>query len=100
MRTWLRVGLAVVLTGGVLAVAGGASNAAPFARAKFRPSAVQAPWVLFGDEGDSADPGTDAFGLDTDGARALRLVFQPLLVAWAVWACDTWPLLRDRLRAR
>nr|WP_224766904.1 hypothetical protein [Janibacter melonis] len=30
----------------------------------------------------------DAFGLDSDGARAARLVFQPLLVAWALWATD------------
>ena len=26
--------------------------------------------------------GTDAFGLDTDQARAIRLLFQPLLVIW------------------
>lgn len=26
-----------------------------------------------------------AFGLDTDFARATRLVFQPILVVWAVW---------------
>jgi uncharacterized membrane protein len=38
--------------------------------------------------------GTDAFGLDTDGARAVRLLFQPLLVAWAIWSCGSWPLLR------
>jgi uncharacterized membrane protein len=29
---------------------------------------------------------TDAFGLDTDRKRAVRLVFQPLLVAWALWS--------------
>ncbi|MFP5070034.1 hypothetical protein ACLFMI_10250 [Pseudonocardia nantongensis] len=38
--------------------------------------------------------GADGFGLDTDGARATRLLFQPLLVAWALWACSSWPLLR------
>ena len=27
----------------------------------------------------------DAFGLDSDRARAIRLVFQPLLVLWALW---------------
>ncbi|MBF4563187.1 hypothetical protein ITJ43_13710 [Microbacterium sp. VKM Ac-2870] len=27
-----------------------------------------------------------AFGLDSDRARATRLVFQPLLVAWALWS--------------
>ena len=30
----------------------------------------------------------DAFGLDTDTRRAIRLLFQPLLVAWAVWSTD------------
>ncbi|MGA1836784.1 hypothetical protein VD659_07615 [Herbiconiux sp. 11R-BC] len=28
----------------------------------------------------------DAFGLDTDRKRALRLLFQPVLVAWALWS--------------
>jgi uncharacterized membrane protein len=30
----------------------------------------------------------DAFGLDTDTKRAVRLLFQPLLVAWALSATD------------
>ena len=29
---------------------------------------------------------TSAFGLDTDRKRAVRLLFQPLLVAWALWS--------------
>ena len=29
--------------------------------------------------------GTDAFWLDTDRARFVRLFFQPVLVAWALW---------------
>lgn len=28
----------------------------------------------------------DAFGLDTDRARLARLFFQPVLIAWALWA--------------
>ena len=28
----------------------------------------------------------DAFGLDTDQKRLIRLFFQPLLVIWALWA--------------
>ncbi|PZU49769.1 MAG: hypothetical protein DI566_01485 [Microbacterium sp.] len=27
-----------------------------------------------------------AFGLDNDAARLIRLFFQPLLVAWAIWS--------------
>jgi uncharacterized membrane protein len=32
--------------------------------------------------------GTDAFGLDTDRKRLVRLFFQPLLVLWALYAGD------------
>jgi len=35
----------------------------------------------------------DAFGLNSDGARAGRLVFQPLFVLWALWSTGAW---RDR----
>ena len=33
----------------------------------------------------------DAFGLDSDRARAIRLVFQPLLVLWALWTTTAMP---------
>ncbi|NRQ50744.1 DoxX family protein [Aeromicrobium stalagmiti] len=33
---------------------------------------------------------TDAFGLDSDLSRWLRLPFQPLLVAWALWSTEAW----------
>lgn len=39
----------------------------------------------------------DAFGLTTDTARGIRLLFQPVLVAWALWATGAW---RDRHRLR
>ena len=42
----------------------------------------------------------DAFGLDTDAARAIRLLFQPLLVAWALVATDAVPVLRSLRRRR
>jgi uncharacterized membrane protein len=29
----------------------------------------------------------DAFGLDTDQKRLIRLFFQPILVIWALWCC-------------
>ena len=35
----------------------------------------------------------DAFGLTSDLARALRLLFQPILVLWALWSTGAW---RDR----
>ena len=40
--------------------------------------------------------GTDAFGLDTDRARFVRLFFQPLLIAWALWCTGAWSAWRDR----
>jgi len=33
----------------------------------------------------------DAFGLNDDRARAIRLLFQPLLVLWALWSTTTMP---------
>ena len=42
--------------------------------------------------------GIDAFGLDTDQARFTRLFFQPLLVIWALWSCNSLGLLRRLLR--
>jgi len=35
--------------------------------------------------------GIDAFGLDSDRARAIRLLFQPLLVLWALWSTAALP---------
>jgi len=34
--------------------------------------------------------GNDGFGLETDLARGVRLVFQPVLVAWALWSTGAW----------
>ncbi len=34
--------------------------------------------------------GINAFGLDSDRARAIRLLFQPLLVIWALWSTGAW----------
>ena len=33
----------------------------------------------------------DAFGLNDDRARAIRLLFQPLLVLWALWSTGAMP---------
>lgn len=41
----------------------------------------------------------DGFGLDTDAKRAVRLVFQPLLVAWAIGATNALGELRRRRRS-
>lgn len=40
--------------------------------------------------------GTDAFGLDSDSDRLVRLFFQPALVAWALWSTGAWSAWRNR----
>jgi len=40
--------------------------------------------------------GIDAFGLDSDRARAIRLLFQPLLVIWALWSTGAWRAYRAK----
>ena len=39
--------------------------------------------------------GKDAFGaLDSDKARLIRLFFQPVLIAWALWSAGSWKAWR------
>jgi len=41
--------------------------------------------------------GVDAFGLDTDTKRLVRLFFQPLLVMWALGSTGAWSAWRKKL---
>ncbi|MCK7554044.1 hypothetical protein MKQ70_03055 [Chitinophaga sedimenti] len=36
----------------------------------------------------------DAFGLNTDQARLIRLFFQPVLIVWALWSTGAWKAIR------
>ncbi|PSL37494.1 putative membrane protein [Labedella gwakjiensis] len=38
----------------------------------------------------------DAFGLTSDTARGIRLIFQPVLVLWALWSTGAWHAFRTR----
>ncbi|WP_044209225.1 membrane protein [Flammeovirga sp. OC4] len=38
----------------------------------------------------------DSFGLNTDTKRFVRLLFQPLLVVWALWSSGGWKYLKER----
>ena len=40
--------------------------------------------------------GVDAFGLDTDTKRLVRLFFQPVLVAWALLSTGAWSAWRSK----
>jgi uncharacterized membrane protein len=39
---------------------------------------------------------TNAFGLDTDNARLIRLFFQPVLIVWALWSTGALKYLISR----
>jgi uncharacterized membrane protein len=88
---------AVVLGSGVVELAlGGALVALPKQR-------VTVGWVvaaffvaIFPGNISQLVTRTDAFGLDSDRARAIRLLFQPLLVLWALWSTGAWRAWRRR----
>ncbi len=42
--------------------------------------------------------GIDAFGLDTDLKRLVRLFFQPILILWALWSTGGWSYLKKKWR--
>ena len=42
--------------------------------------------------------GTETFGLDSPGVRWLRLTFQPIFVAWALWSTGAWKSWRESRR--
>lgn len=44
--------------------------------------------------------GASAFGLDSDAARAIRLLFQPVLIGWALASTGAWGWLRGWIRSR
>jgi uncharacterized membrane protein len=44
--------------------------------------------------------GVDAFGLDTDTKRLVRLFFQPVLVAWALLSTGAWSARRNKRSQR
>jgi uncharacterized membrane protein len=44
--------------------------------------------------------GISAFGLDTDRARFIRLFFQPVLIACALWSTGAWAAYRASKRSK
>jgi uncharacterized membrane protein len=39
--------------------------------------------------------GKDAFILDSNSTRFIRLFFQPILIAWSLWSTGAWQAWRD-----
>lgn len=42
---------------------------------------------------------TDAFGLNTDRARLIRLFFQPVLMLWALWSVGALTYFRRKMKS-
>ena len=42
--------------------------------------------------------GIDAFGLDSDNKRLIRLFFQPILILWALWSTDALSYFRNKIK--
>lgn len=87
-----------VLGSGVAEIALGASFALLPRKKRFVGGLLAAFFIAIfpGNVGQYLE-GTDAFGLDTDGKRLVRLFFQPVLVLWALFG-GGWTRrdLRDR----
>lgn len=93
LPTWVPLREPVIWISGAIEIALG--SALVFAPASRRPAiglAVASWFVLvFPANVYQAIAGTDAFGLDTGAERWGRLVVQPVLVVWALWATRAWP---------
>ena len=98
---WLPLdGDAVVLASGVVEIALGAALLVATQRRVLVGWLVAAFFVaIFPGNLNQWLHGLDAFGLDTDGKRLGRLFFQPVLVAWALWATGAWRGRPSRGRA-
>ena len=87
--------LVVVLSGIVEIVLGGALIALP----KYRVALgwITATFFLLIFPGNISQYANqiDAFGLDSDLERGIRLLFQPLLVIWALWSTGAWRAWRE-----
>jgi uncharacterized membrane protein len=89
----------VVLASGVVEIALGVGLIAVW---KYR---VQLGWIvaaffvaIFWGNISQYVNGVDAFGLNSDRARLIRLFFQPLLVVWALGSTGAWQAWRSRVK--
>lgn len=99
--TWLPARRLVILISGIAEIALG------LALVLLRRHRVVVGWavagfltVIFVGNVDQAVTGTAGFGLDTTAARWLRLLVQPVFIAWALWSTGAWAHLRRSRRRR
>ena len=99
---WMPWPEAVILVSGIVELALAASLA--FAPRRRRPAVgwVVAAFfvVVFPGNVSQYLTGTAAFGLETDTARFVRLLAQPVLVVAAVWSTRAWATWRAQRRMR
>ena len=90
---------AVVLGSGVMELAFGAALLAlPKRRAAVGVALAAFYVAIFPGNIAQYAEGVDAFGLDTDRSRLIRLFFQPILVLWALWSTTVWPRPKPKPR--
>jgi len=95
--TWLPLeGDFVVIASGIVEIILGASL---LALGRYR---VQVGWIvaaffvaIFPGNISQLVTHTDSFGLNTDLDRTIRLLFQPVLVLWALWSTGAWKAFRE-----
>jgi uncharacterized membrane protein len=95
--TWLPLeGDFVVVASGIVEIVLGA---ALLILGRYR---VQAGWIvaaffvaIFPGNISQLITQTDSFGLNTDLDRTIRLLFQPVLVLWALWSTGAWKAWRE-----
>lgn len=92
----------VVVASGVVEIALGLALLVAWGRARVWVGWAVALFFLAIFPGNIAQftEGRDGFGLDTNLARGIRLLFQPVLVAWALWSTGAWRAWRDHRSAR
>jgi uncharacterized membrane protein len=100
--TWLPLdGDFVVVASGIVEIVLGA---ALLALGRYR---VQVGWIvatffvaIFPGNISQLVTQTASFGLNTDLDRTVRLLFQPVLVLWALWSTGAWKAWREYRAAR
>lgn len=99
--TWLPLRDPIVVVSGVVELALGSALLLARGSRRAQVGLVVAGFFVLVFPGNVSQyvTGSDAFGLDTDTARLVRLFFQPVLVAWALWCTGAWGLLRVRSSA-
>jgi glutathione peroxidase-family protein/uncharacterized membrane protein len=87
--------LVVILSGVVEILLGAALIGMPRQRAKLGWIVATFFVLIFPGNISQYVNGIDAFGLNSDMARGIRLAFQPLLVVWALWSTGAWRAWRE-----